>query len=132
STDTIVEDAPGAALRTQQEFGCVVLLKGQPSLIAAAAAPLLINTAGSSDVAVGGMGDQLAGVIGALLAAGLPVRDAAGAGLYLSSRAADLAARGRALSPRDVSAHLVEALRMPGALAPTLPLPFITFEQGPR
>jgi hydroxyethylthiazole kinase-like uncharacterized protein yjeF len=131
-TEAITADAPAAAREAVARFGCTVLLKGQPSLVAAPGLPLLLNTAGSSDVAVGGMGDQLAGVIGALLAVGLDARTAAAAGLYLSSRAADLAARGRALSPRDVSACLGAAFREPGCRTPLLELPFITFDQPAR
>ena len=131
-TEAVTADAPAAARAAVEQFGCVVLLKGQPSLVASTGAPLLINTAGSSDVAVGGMGDQLSGVIGALLAGGLEARTAAAAGLYLSSRAADLAGRGRALSPRDVSANLGAACREPGCRTPLLELPFITFDQSAR
>ena len=131
-TAAITSDSPAAAREAVERFHCTVLLKGQPSLVASPGQPLLINTAGSSDVAVGGMGDQLAGVIGALLAAGLDARTAAAAGLYLSSRAADLAARGRALSPRDVSASLGAAFREPGCRTPLLELPFITFDQAAR
>jgi NAD(P)H-hydrate repair Nnr-like enzyme with NAD(P)H-hydrate dehydratase domain len=110
----------------------VVLLKGQPSIVAMEGAPLLVTTSGSSDVATGGMGDQLAGVIGALLAAGLSARDAAGAGLFMSGRAADLARRGRSLGPRDVSANLHRALRRPGAERSPFDLPFVTFDQPAR
>lgn len=112
--------------------GAVVLLKGQPSLVAAPRRPLLINTVGSSDVAVAGMGDQLSGVIGALLAAGLAPREAAATGLFYSGRAADIAARGRALSPRDVTDHLAAAFADPGPAESELGLPFITFDQPPR
>jgi NAD(P)H-hydrate epimerase len=132
STEDITADPTAAARGAAEQFGCIVLLKGQPSLVAGLGLPLLVNTAGSSDVAVGGMGDQLAGVIGALLAAGLEPRSAAAAGLYLSSRAADIASRGRALSPRDVSACLGAAYREPGCRTPPLELPFVTFDQPAR
>ena len=125
----ITADAPAAARAACARFGCTVLLKGQPSLVAAPDARLLVNTAGSSDVAVAGMGDQLAGVAGALLAAGLEPAVAAACALFLSSRAADLAGRGRALSPRDVTAQLAAALQQPGARGPFAGLPFITFDQ---
>jgi len=132
TTEAITDDAPAAARSASERFGCVVLLKGQPSLVAAPGSRLLVNTAGSSDVAVGGMGDQLAGVIGAMLAAGLDPAAAAATGLYLSSRAADLAGRGRSLSPRDVSARLGDAIRAPGLPASPLGLPFVTFDQPSR
>jgi NAD(P)H-hydrate epimerase len=124
---------PGYAAQTFADAtGAVVLLKGQPTVVAAPRRPLLINTVGSSDVAVAGMGDQLSGVIGAMLAAGLPPREAAATGLFYSGRAADLAAKGRALSPRDVTAHLADAFALAGPETSSLELPFITFDQPER
>jgi NAD(P)H-hydrate repair Nnr-like enzyme with NAD(P)H-hydrate dehydratase domain len=78
------------------------------------------------------MGDQLSGVIGAMLAAGLPTREAAATGLFFSGRAADLAQKGRALSPRDVTDHLAAAFAQPGPAHSSLDLPFITFDQPER
>lgn len=132
SLDRIQADRVAAARTAADRFGCVVLLKGQPSLVAAPDGTLLVTSAGSSDLATGGMGDQLAGVIGALLAAGAAPLDAAGAGLYLAARAADLARRGRSLGPRDVSDHFHLALARPGARRSALRLPFVTFDQPPR
>jgi NAD(P)H-hydrate epimerase len=124
---------PGYAAQTFADAtGAIVLLKGQPSLVAAPRRPLLINTVGSSDVAVAGMGDQLSGVIGAMLAAGLPPREAAAVGLFYSGRAADLADRGRALSPRDVTDRLADAFAHAGPDTSSLELPFITFDQPER
>jgi NAD(P)H-hydrate epimerase len=111
---------------------CVVLLKGAPSIVATADEPVLIATTGSSDVATGGMGDQLAGVIGAFLAAGSSARDAAALGLFYAGRAADLARRGRSLAPDDVSAFLPNAFRSPGARHNPLQLPFVLFAQPAR
>lgn len=115
-----------------RDSGCVVLLKGQPSVVAAPPRPVLVNSAGSSDVATAGMGDQLGGTIAAMLAAGVPAREAASLGLFYSSRAADLAAQGRSLSPRAVSAHLHAAFDDPGARRPPGGFPFVTFDQPPR
>ncbi|HSJ14060.1 MAG TPA: NAD(P)H-hydrate dehydratase [Longimicrobiales bacterium] len=129
--DAVLDDVVAAAREACVRFGCTVLLKGQPSLVASAGSRLLVNTAGSSDVAVAGMGDQLSGLAGAMLAGGLGPREAAACALYLGGRAADLAGRGRALSPRDVSAHVARALRDPGARRSRLRFPFITFDQPP-
>jgi NAD(P)H-hydrate epimerase len=144
----IVADPVGVARDFAERIGCVTLLKGMPSVVAAPAAPVLINTVGSSDLARAGMGDQLAGVIAAFLAAlgavrgateSVPhaaaistARDAAGLGLFYAGRAADLAARGRSLSPRDLSGHLGLAFRSPGPADPPIGLPFITFDQPAR
>lgn len=128
----ILSDAPAAAREAARAFSCVVLLKGQPSLVAEPDGTLHVSTAGSSDLATAGMGDQLAGVIGALLAAGHDPSEAARLGLQFSGRAADIAALGRSLSPRDVSRNLALALADPGPAASPLGLPFVTFDQPAR
>jgi hydroxyethylthiazole kinase-like uncharacterized protein yjeF len=120
------------ARRFAQDVGCVLLLKGQPSVVAARGQPVLVNSTGSSDAAAAGMGDQLGGTVAALLAAGASAREGAALGLFYAGRAADLAGRGRSLSPRDVSARLHEAYADPGEPEPPFDLPFVTFDQPPR
>ncbi|MGH7502555.1 MAG: NAD(P)H-hydrate dehydratase, partial [Longimicrobiales bacterium] len=132
SVDAIAADPAGVARAVAERFGCSVLLKGQPSIVASPDQPLLVNAVGSSDLAMAGMGDQLAGAIGAFMAAGLNAREAAAVALYYGGRAADLAALGRSLSPRDVSMHLRAAFDRPGARRQPFGLPCITFDQPPR
>ncbi|MCI0433380.1 MAG: NAD(P)H-hydrate dehydratase [Gemmatimonadetes bacterium] len=132
AVDVLAADAPAAARAASRTFGCTVLVKGQPSLIAAPGRPLLVNSVGSSDLATAGMGDQLAGAIGAFLAAGSPPYEAAALALFYCGRAADLAGLGRSLTPRDVSAHLAEAFRRPAPRRQPLRLPFVTFDQAER
>jgi ADP-dependent NAD(P)H-hydrate dehydratase / NAD(P)H-hydrate epimerase len=132
SVGELLADVPAAARTAARRFGAHVLLKGQPSVIAAPDGTLLVNTAGSSDLATAGMGDQLAGTIGAFLAGGCSVQDAAAMGMFLSSRAADLCGLGVSLVPGDVSARLAYALADPGPRQSTLDLPFVTFDQPPR
>lgn len=132
SLDDILDDMPGAARAAAREIGCVVLLKGQPSLIAVPDGTLLVNSTGSSDTATAGMGDQLAGTIGAFLCGGCDPQVSAALGLFLSGRAADLAGLGRSLSPGDVSDHLAPAFADPGPASSPLDLPFVTFDQPAR
>jgi NAD(P)H-hydrate epimerase len=54
--------------RFADDYGVVLTLKGYHTLIAAPTRPLLQNDTGNPGMATGGMGDILAGVIGALLA----------------------------------------------------------------
>ena len=129
SIDEINADRVGAAQDAAARFGCTVLLKGQPSLVADAAAHMLVNSNATSDVAVAGMGDQLAGVIGGFMAARVSPRVAAGLGLFYAGRAARLAQRGRSLTPTDVSESLSNAFVDPGPVESSLKLPFITFDQ---
>jgi ADP-dependent NAD(P)H-hydrate dehydratase / NAD(P)H-hydrate epimerase len=109
-------------------FRCAVLLKGAPSLVATPGRPVLVNVAGHSGIATGGMGDVLAGVAAAFLARGMDVADAAGAALHFTGRAASLAGRGRGLLPRDVARALPAALdeALPGESC--LNLPFVILD----
>ena len=132
SESMILQDAVGCANRFAAVSGATVLLKGQPSVVASAQHPLLLTTSGSSDLATAGMGDQLAGAVGAFTAAGAPLRDAAGLALFFGGRAADLADRGVSLSPDDVSDLLPNALRNPGRRMPPFGFGFIQFDQPPR
>jgi ADP-dependent NAD(P)H-hydrate dehydratase / NAD(P)H-hydrate epimerase len=110
-TARVVTDPFAAAAEAVERYACAVLLKGAPSMVAAPAARTLVAVAGHSGVGTGGMGDTLAGVAGALLAAGAEPRVAAALALQLSGRAAEIAGRGRSLLPRDVAERLPDALR---------------------
>jgi NAD(P)H-hydrate epimerase len=129
SVDEIGRDRVAAARDAAARFGCTVLLKGQPSLVTDPHEPMLVNSNATTDVAVAGMGDQLAGVTGGFMAAGVSPRDAAGVGLFFAGRAARLAQRGRSLTPTDVSDTLSGAFADPGPDESALKLPFITFDQ---
>jgi NAD(P)H-hydrate epimerase len=113
------------------EVGCTLLLKGSPSLVAAPGEPVLIDAMGSSDLATAGVGDVLSGVCGALLAQGLPARAAGALGLYLSGRAARLAARGPGMIPEDIIEHLPAALAEAGDGVTELDLPAVVFDNDP-
>ncbi|HUF12261.1 MAG TPA: NAD(P)H-hydrate dehydratase [Longimicrobiales bacterium] len=130
--DSVRADPVGRARELAARLGCWVLLKGLPSIVVAADGIVRINTVGSSDLAAAGMGDTLAGVIGAMMAAGSDPGDAAAIGLFYSSRAADLLDLGRALSPTDLAEALPRALGDAGRSAPPPGLPFVTFDQPPR
>ena len=86
-------DRVGAARELAARLGATVLLKGNVTVIAGPDGPAYLNPAGNSWAATAGSGDVLSGVIGALLAAGLPVAEAAAAGAFVHSAAAELAAK---------------------------------------
>jgi ADP-dependent NAD(P)H-hydrate dehydratase / NAD(P)H-hydrate epimerase len=129
SVDEVTKDRVAAAQNTAELLGCTVLLKGQPVLVADSGQLMLVNTVSSSDVAVAGMGDQLAGVIGGFMAAGSPPRIAAALALLYAGRAACIANKGRSLSPADVSDSMAQSFADPGPTRSALRLPFITFDQ---
>ncbi|ANI38455.1 NAD(P)H-hydrate dehydratase [Mycolicibacterium vaccae] len=108
-------DRVGATRGLADRFGVTVLLKGNVTVVAAPGGPVHLNAAGNSWAATAGSGDVLSGVIGALLAAGLPADEAAAAAAFVHARAADLSARdpGPAAAPTSASrilGHLRTAL----------------------
>ena len=61
-----------------------------------------------------------------------PVAVAAGLGLFYGGRAAELADRGRSLTPHDIAATMHRAFAEPGPVRSTLDLPFVLFDQPQR
>jgi hydroxyethylthiazole kinase-like uncharacterized protein yjeF len=88
SVDDILADPPSAARAAAEDLGCAVLLKGSPSYVVEAGQPLRVSTTGGPEVASGGTGDVVTGLIGAYLAAGMPPADAGSAALWLTGVAA--------------------------------------------
>jgi hydroxyethylthiazole kinase-like uncharacterized protein yjeF len=108
TTATVQADRFAAARAIQERYAGSVVLKGAGSIICNGAGPLAVCAAGNPGMASAGMGDVLSGVIGGLLAQGMPLAGAALAGVCLHACAGDRAARGgeRGLLARDVMAEL--------------------------
>jgi NAD(P)H-hydrate epimerase len=87
----IQADRPQAARDLAERTGCVVLLKGAATVVAAPDGETWINPTGNSGLASGGSGDVLSGMIGAFLAGGSNALHAAVAGAYYHGRAAEVA-----------------------------------------
>lgn len=96
-----------AARRLAADTGCVVLLKGAATVVAEPSGSVLVVTAGDPRLATAGTGDVLAGIIGALLAAGVPAFHAAAAGAWLHGQAAKRAAT-YGMIASDLTDHLPE------------------------
>jgi NAD(P)H-hydrate repair Nnr-like enzyme with NAD(P)H-hydrate dehydratase domain len=123
------DDRVGAARRLADHLGATVLLKGNVTVIAdpgsvgrsggpttegqgatrVNTAPVYLNAAGQSWAATAGSGDVLSGIIGALLAAGLPAALAAAAAAFVHARAANLAAADPGPRPAPTSASRILA-----------------------
>ena len=109
------DDRVAATRRLADQFGATVLLKGNVTVIAEPGGPVYLNPAGQSWAATAGSGDVLSGVIGALLAAGLPTGEAAAAAAFVHARAANLSAadpgpRAVPTSASRILAHIRTAL----------------------
>jgi len=105
ATADIQADRIGIARRAAADRGVVVVLKGAGTVVAAPDGRAAISSTGNPGMASGGMGDVLAGMVGALLAQGLDPFDAAALAVFVHGAAADAVAarRGEAgLLARDV------------------------------
>lgn len=108
-TGAVQADRFSAASALVERHGCVVVLKGAGTIIAAPGQTPCVVAAGNPGMAVGGMGDLLTGVIAALRAQGLAAFDAACCGALLHAVAGDLAAASggqRGLLPSDLLEHV--------------------------
>ena len=95
--------------RAARELDCAVLLKGSTTLIAHPGSPVAANATGTPLLATAGSGDVLSGVIGALMASGLPAVEAAVCGAHVHGRAAVLARGGAPISASDLTGALPAA-----------------------
>ena len=90
--DSEAESTRAAARR----FDCVVAGKSARSYVCGPAGPMFVNTAGNDKMATAGSGDVLLGILAALSAQGMGMREAAETGVYLHACAGDAAARAAA------------------------------------
>ena len=109
------DDRVAATRKLADQFGATVLLKGNITVIAEPGGPVYLNAAGQSWAATAGSGDVLSGIIGALLAAGLPAGEAAAAAAFVHAHAANLSAadpgpRAVPTSASRILAHIRPAL----------------------
>ena len=118
-------DRIAATRNLAAQFGATVLLKGNVTVIAepdsvgrsgatgGMSGEVYLNPAGQSWAATAGSGDVLSGVIGALLAAGLPPGEAAAMAAFVHARAANASAAEPGPRPAPTSASGILAhLRM--------------------
>jgi ADP-dependent NAD(P)H-hydrate dehydratase / NAD(P)H-hydrate epimerase len=105
-------------LEKQQQLaaqtGCIVVLKGGFTSIAASDGSVYFNPTGNPGMATAGSGDVLTGILTGLLAQGYDSRQAAVMGVYLHGLSGDLAAAKlgqQSLLASDVIDYLAQAYR---------------------
>jgi ADP-dependent NAD(P)H-hydrate dehydratase / NAD(P)H-hydrate epimerase len=103
------DDRVAATRKLADRLGATVLLKGNVTVVAEPGGPVYLNPAGQSWAATAGSGDVLSGIIGALLAAGLPAGEAAAAAAFVHARAANLSAADPGPRPAPTSASRILA-----------------------
>ena len=102
-TKEVQTDRPAAARELARRFDAVCVLKGTGSLIADASGRLAVCDRGHPAMATAGLGDVLAGLIGALMAQHLNAFDAACLAVWLHASAGrQIGAQGRGLAASDV------------------------------
>ncbi len=99
-----------AAFAAAERFGCVCLLKGADTIVAAPGEGALVCDLGPPSLATAGSGDVLTGILAAFLAKGLEPRLAAAAAAAAHGLAASLVPHQAGLVASDVIAHLPAAL----------------------
>lgn len=92
-TAEVQRDRLAAAQRLSIELNAHVVLKGTGSVLVARDGHWFVNTSGNPGMASAGMGDVLAGILGALLAQKFAGEAALIAGVHLHGAAADLLTR---------------------------------------
>ncbi|EPJ93425.1 NAD(P)H-hydrate dehydratase [Pseudomonas psychrophila] len=109
STEQVQADRPAAARAMVKKYSVVCVLKGAGTLVAGLEGELAICNHGHPAMATAGLGDVLAGVIGALLAQGMNAFDAACLAVWLHARAGEQQGQlGRGLAASD----LIPAIRL--------------------
>jgi hydroxyethylthiazole kinase-like uncharacterized protein yjeF len=96
-------DRVGSALKLAAWTRATVVLKGYRTIVASPGGQAWVNPTGTPELATGGTGDVLAGLLGSLLASGMaPVR-AAVVATYVHGQAGRLAAEGGPVTAVDVA-----------------------------
>ena len=109
STQAIQQDRMSAVHTISATFQAVTVLKGHHTLVVAPDGTVYTNPSGNAGLATAGSGDVLSGIIGSLLAQGIPPFQAACAGVWLHGAAADVIKHSTG----------VEAGMLAGEIAPT-------------
>ena len=87
---TIVHDTAAAARFAAARFGCELILKGAPSVVASPDGLVDLCSLGNDGMATAGSGDVLAGLLVGLLAQGYDAPTAARVGVMVHGRAGDV------------------------------------------
>ncbi len=112
--DKILQNTEMYASTFAQKFGVILVLKSHRTVLALPDGKVYVNILGNPGMATGGTGDVLCGCIASFAAQGITLEDAAIAGIYIHSLAADMAALEKgeySLTPTDILEYLPYAIK---------------------
>jgi NAD(P)H-hydrate epimerase len=89
----VLNDSEIAAQKLTQKYNCVTVLKTHNTIVCAQNGEIYVNRHGNSALAKAGSGDILAGIIAGLLAQKMSLFEASRLGVYLHSRAGEIASQ---------------------------------------
>lgn len=113
SVNEILQDAKGLSEEFARQYGAVVLLKNNRSVVTDGARTAIVTT-GSPALAKGGSGDVLAGFLAGTCARGVSPFEAACASSYLVGKAGEIAGEELgeyAVTASDTANYLAEAIK---------------------
>ncbi len=108
-TIKVQSDRISVAESFARKYGHVLVLKGANTIVAEPKGEVFMNLTGNSGMATAGSGDALTGIIGAMLAAGMPLLPAALAGVSIHGTAGDIAA-GKKTERSMTASDIINAL----------------------
>lgn len=91
SINEILSDLKGSAKKLTEKYNCVTVLKSHRTIVYSQAGEIYINKHGNSALAKAGTGDVLSGIISGLVAQKNDIFEMAKLGVYLHSRAGEIA-----------------------------------------
>jgi NAD(P)H-hydrate epimerase len=119
-SEWVAEHRLAAVTRAAEKFGCVCLLKGSDTLVAAPGQGVLVSLFGTPSLATAGTGDVLTGVVGAFLAKGMEARIAAAAAAAVHGLAARLHTPAPGMVASDLLPQIPRVLAGEASSFPTL------------
>ena len=112
--DKILLNTKMYALDFSQKYNVVLVLKSHKTVVAMPDGKVFVNILGNPGMATGGTGDVLCGAIASFMAQGISPKNAALAGVYIHSLAADMASYEKgeySLTPTDILDYLPYAIK---------------------
>jgi NAD(P)H-hydrate epimerase len=98
-----------AAREAAERSGCIVVLKGDDTIVATPEGPVAISPGATPALATAGTGDVLSGLVGALLSKNMDAFEAAAAGVFAHARAGRVAAA-RLGTNHVIAGDVIEAI----------------------